>query len=168
MMIRWQETSGDGSAKDDLRIALEHTEGTEWKSWPWPEGVSFPQMLSTVAEDLISAGNSPGAGGLGAAKAVTELEYLLQAGLNARYNLADNSIRGIVQIEEHSVALTDRGVVQLNRPHYVVSLSRLDEMNWYDHLSEKPWVDKENFFHCLDIAKAMVSSGKMAAQQSPG
>lgn len=51
--------------------------------------------------------------------------------------------------------VTKDGVECLTR-NYVIQRERLDEQDWHDHMSEKPWVNIDDFENALATAQDMV------------
>jgi hypothetical protein len=138
-------------------LGIETIEGEKFHSEEWKPGQSLPDLLTELGRVLKKRGRWPGEVAYQPGYAFEELADLLLIG--SRVHARGGDVRGIIQLVRKDWFVTDRGICPVRRPSYFINASRLDESDWDQHMSTKPWVKIENFRLAYDIALGLRSRG---------
>lgn len=168
IFARWENVGVDQSpGQDDVMVTLERDDGSEVAQCIWPREQSALDFSVRLGNLLRDTGHYPGDAAYRPGLMFDELYRIFDLGY--RHATRDQGITStlgpIVQLVGKQWVITDQDIVTSdNWGQYSIPLSRLDDLDWDEHMRGKPWVRIEEFRLALDTAKALLAAG---AVQSP-
>lgn len=138
---------GDG---DHLMVHLDDDSGASVFSTPWNAGSSLDDVMLKLAQKVRATRSWPGAPGWEFATAIREIVELLEVAINLRER--GRGITDSIQLVGRDWILSSWDAQAV--PHfYQITYNRLNEVNWYKHMSGKTWVDQDTLGRMLDLAE---------------
>ncbi len=145
---------------DRLRVHLDADPEASVFEAVWSPGQGLELVMLELADQVKPTHHWPGVGAWEFASGVREIVELLETAINLRARGRGGS--HVVQKLEDEWIFSDWDVRAI--PHfYQITYSRLDEPGWYEHISGKTWVNRDNVERMLDTAEFLRD---LAAAQS--
>ncbi|MEV5967179.1 hypothetical protein AB0L70_35745 [Kribbella sp. NPDC051952] len=142
-----------------LRLAIDDGFTANIMVYEWSPGVAPSDAFTEIARRLRLTASWPTVGEFHGATTLAGLADIYAFGLNARKR-GEYSMRKLIQLVGAEWALTETALVSRAHPHYTVALQRLPkEMNWYEHLGDKLWVDDKGLLaQALGLGEGLLGS----------
>lgn len=135
---------------DHLMVHLDDDSGASVFSTPWNAGSSLDDVMLKLAQKVRATRSWPGAPGWEFATAIREIVELLEVAINLRER--GRGITDAIQLVGRDWILSSWDAQAV--PHfYQITYNRLNEVNWYKHMSGKTWVDQDTLGRMLDLAE---------------
>ncbi|WP_157978281.1 caspase family protein [Nocardia aurea] len=155
--------------EDKLTVLLEKQDGALISTQVWEPDEAITSFYLELVEAVRAAGEDRGVLLNDPTESVIRLSKLLVevANLRAQSPMGyRDTIRKVFQKAEFGGPedawfFTERALIPAHRPHYEVLYSRLDEMDWSDHLRGKGWYSADQALHL-----ARLLAPKLAADQA--
>jgi hypothetical protein len=159
LAFRLQEGPWKHVATLPIATHLENRSGKRLRQIDWQEDKTALRFLVQVGEALQSIGRFPGDIAFDSAKVFTDLSELLVVSHRHATGRAGirNPLGRVYQFCSPQWAITRNAVTKVGEfgESYIIPLSRLGEMDWFDHVQRKSGVDTSSLAAALDDARAM-------------
>jgi hypothetical protein len=136
----------------DLMLRVEWIDGQLLFEQEWLPDQSIIDVFELVGKQLRELGHFPGEVAYQPGSTLEEVADTLVFASQSR--LLGDEVRRLFQGIERDWYVTDFDVFH-RRPNYQITLQRLDESDWDDHMRGKDWVDITNWRMAMDIGRAM-------------
>lgn len=124
-------------------------------------------VLVELGELVQARGFYPGDMAFDPGRIFADLRFLLE--LAHTRATGDNGIRDplgrLVQLCPPQWAITEHAITSIKDMPYQIQLDRLNELDWWDHMHAKPWVDRLSFGQAFRDAVALLDTGRLGAKQ---
>lgn len=161
LFVRFSVEGGSGDWRSaSIGLTVEDLTGRTLARYFWPEptedDASVPDVIAAFGEleDALGAsGYHPGHNRVEPEAALTRLANLVLTAHQARASGRPNMSR-LIQIDDEW-AITDAGVVRLDKPAYLIPKGRLGE-DWTAHIMGKQGLDPDSFDDTLIAARELL------------
>lgn len=166
--VRFDMTSyghpGEGKLILDFNLVLENESGDQLELIPWPHDATTFDILVQLGEKVQAVGMYPGDAIFDPAQIFTDLYALLEL-THKRATGASGitePLGRVVELCPPQWAVTDKDIVCMDGSSpYHITVDRLDEINWRDHMNDKGWVDIGSFSIALDVAMGLYQARQL-------
>lgn len=149
---------------EGLTIPIEIDDSRPIESIIWHEGQDVIDFLAELALKLQDLGLYPGDAVFDSSEIFRELSDLL--GLSHKAVTGSHGLTyplgEVIQIVQPQWVINSKGIINYDGPgEYFISAKRFNEMDWWNHVTRKGWVDNISFGKAFDTAKLLVEQGEM-------
>ncbi|MFI9576945.1 hypothetical protein ACIG5D_36420 [Microbispora rosea] len=143
----------------EVQLYLEGRDGTALERYRWHGDTPAADVLVWLAEQVQGLGKY--------LAGVTFEPTVIFTGLRELLELAHRKAIGedfhgfpgpIFQLCLPQWAVTESGIARIDG-YYTVPGSRLEEMDWYEHIGSKGWADESSLYEVLESARALFIGG---------
>ena len=136
---------------EGLVVHLDTLSDPSMFSEAWQAAESLDSVMLRLAAKVRPTSYWPGTERWEFASAIQGIVDVLLTALDLQSR--GNAITNAVQKIDDEWLLSDWDARAIHRPSYQVTYRRLDESDWYTHLSGKNWTDRDNVGEMLDTAE---------------
>ena len=142
------------SDDDTLTVHLEKDDGSVLSVHPWPAEMPMAAFYQTLVQGIRDTGNDLGTGLNDPTESVRELSEMLVdvTRLRSQDLLGHRQILRKIIERRNGWYFTETSIIPAEHLHYVVDVSRLNEMDWEEHLRDKGWYTAPD---ALEFARRM-------------
>lgn len=165
--LRFNPSPGDteptASADKDyhtIKIVLEETDGTQLRQLDWKSVEDARDISLRIAEAAQTVGCYPGDKLFDAARLFADLSVLLSVAHIESTAGRMYPAKHIIQLCLPQWAICETGLYRIDGAFYQIAAWRLNE-DWWSHMLQKTWVDRDSLDEALIISKALNKSGRL-------
>lgn len=140
----------------ELTLHLETEVGELLARVPWTGDIDEVELLAILSQRIFEQPQFDGALGFFPSSILSGLSDLLVLASEARKGWRMGSRHAyrklIQQVDDFWVISEDR-IFPKDRPYYTIAMSRINEMDWSDHIKGKRWEGESGIDEALQIAR---------------
>ena len=131
--------------KHELEVLLERDDGEVLSRHPWSLRQSAIDFYQSLVVAVRTAGGDLGTGLNDPMESIEELSKMLVdvVGLRSQEPMGHRDVLRLIIERVEGWYFTEVGVIPADHLSYMVAKSRLDEMDWAEHLEQKGWYQAE-------------------------
>lgn len=135
--------------------------------YEWTQDQSFIDAFFSIAGKLRFTGHWEGEQAYNPNTTFEQLADILLYGIEAIRRGFDGVINRIFQIIENDWVVTEWELIDKEN-HYQILFRRLNELDWVSHVTNKEWVNRNNFLEAFGFAEMLVYRGIFEGKLPPG
>jgi hypothetical protein len=143
-----------------ITITVEEINGTELKQLSWESTADAGDIALRIAEAAQATGCYPGDKSFDAGRLFGDLSVLLSVAHVESTAGRMYPAKQMIQLCLPQWAICETGLYRIDGPFYQIAAWRLNE-DWWSHMLEKTWLDRDSLNEALVIAKALNESGML-------
>jgi hypothetical protein len=137
---------------DAITVHLDSIAGPSQFRVLWRGGETFEEISLALADQVRSTSHWPGSSAWELASGVSEIITVVRQAIKLRDR--GRSISDVMAIVGDEWILSDWDAQAVDH-NYQILFRRLEELDWYRHLSGKSWTDRDNVALMLDEAERL-------------
>jgi hypothetical protein len=140
----------------DLKLTIETDDGTVLFAIPWSKDETATSIFARIGELLRDSPGFPGEELFFAGQLPLQLSDLLLYASRYRPSVTGSmAIRKIVEILQSGWVITERYLLPKSYRDYTIDVSRLNELDWPEHIRNKGWKESFSFEEALNVARGL-------------
>lgn len=147
---------GDQENGSELTLHLETEMGDSLATVPWTAEVNEVEFLAIFSQRIFGQPHFDGALGFFPSSILSGLSDLLVLASEGRKGWrmgSRHAYRKLIQLVGDFWVVSEDRVFPKDRPYYTIAMSRIDEMDWSDHIKGKRWDGESGIDEALQIAR---------------
>lgn len=159
--VRW---TVDEFRTNEVVIVVETMGGEIEATFAWRYSESAEQFGYSLGKELQEAGAYPGDAIFDVGSLFLKLHELVNLGYRSATGAegVTDPVGPIIELTGSKWAITDFWITTREWPQYQITLDRLNEQDWDEHIRGKYDMDIVGFRMASDIAKSLIESGELA------
>lgn len=151
---------GEQEGGSELTLHLETETGKSLASVPWTADINEVEFLAIFSQRIFEQPHFDGALGFFPSSILSGLSNLLVLASEGRKGWrmgSRHAYRKLIQLVDDFWVVSEDRIFPKDRPYYTIAMSRIDEMDWSDHIKGKRWEGESGIDEALQIARKLVA-----------
>lgn len=154
--IRFELQENPGNTT--LRLHLLSASGNQLETISWTDDLDVVQLLAIISQRIFEQPYFDGALGFFPSSIISGISELMVSASEGRKGWrmgARQSFEKLIQIVDDYWVVTDSRIFPKDRPYYTIAISRVDEMDWAEHIKGKRWNGESGIDTALAVARQL-------------